>query len=70
MESGSNGAQSASRVVLGIAESGVPDFVIRQIGKRRFSGTVAELNRDMLSGTPEQKALARKALDRLGFPSE
>lgn len=60
--------QTASTSVLGIETGGTPAFVLRQIGERRFSRTMAELNRDYLTGTPEQRRLARRALLRLGFP--
>ncbi|MCV3270761.1 hypothetical protein [Roseobacter sinensis] len=53
--------------VLGLDEKDVAAFVWDRVKDRSLSKLMADLNRDMLSGTERERQDAERALSRLGF---
>ncbi|MEM6939601.1 MAG: hypothetical protein AAF943_05550 [Pseudomonadota bacterium] len=45
----------------------IPGFIFRQTADKTLSVTMAELNRQVLYGGPEEREAALDALNRLGF---
>lgn len=59
--------RSAATTILGLHPTDMAEFINSQVSQRELSTTVAGLNRDLMSDDPQASALARQALDRLGF---
>lgn len=53
--------------ILEIGEDQIPEQIIAMRREKTLSKLMAEINAGVLSGSTEERARARAALDRLGF---
>jgi len=56
-----------ARAIAALSEASAPEFIRQELAAKTFHKTMRALNEDVLSGDPDRRAAATKALKRLGF---